>query len=88
MTSLAKTFQFTPVQERIQDGCNVNFDDVISYINARNAGTAAWDAVYTQYIDFVPKTSAPTAVQGRIYFNSTDLQWYGSKDGATWSIVA
>lgn len=46
MTALSKTFQFTKNQSDLPDGCNVNFDDVVNYINNRNDGSASWDGGY------------------------------------------
>lgn len=71
------------------DQTNQNFADLVNYISVRNDGSTAWDAVYTNYLDLVSKTtaSAPSPVAGRIYFNSDDLQFYGCKDGSTWSII-
>lgn len=38
-------------------------------------------------ITLTPLSSAPTPIAGMIYFNSVDLQFYGCKDGVTWSII-
>ena len=43
MAELAKTFQFSQLQPNIQDGVNVNLDDIIAYINDRNNGDEGWD---------------------------------------------
>jgi hypothetical protein len=44
MTSpLAKTFHFSQFENPINDAVNVNFDDIVKYINDRNDGTSSWD---------------------------------------------
>lgn len=43
MTALAKTFHFSQFQKNINDSLNVNFDDIVNYINNRNDGTLFWD---------------------------------------------
>lgn len=89
MASPYVTYNFPAAGFAQSDRTDQNFSDLVNYISARNAGTTAWDVVYTNYLDLVPTTtaSAPAAVAGRIYFNSDDLQFYGCKDGSTWSII-
>ena len=87
MTAPNVTYNFTASGETRSDETDQNFADLVNYIAARDAGTTAWGAVLTPYVDFVGQSSAPTTVAGRVYFNSTDLQFYGCKDGSTWSIL-
>lgn len=43
MTASAVTFRFSQFQKNINDSLNVNFDDIVSYINNLNDGTNFWD---------------------------------------------
>jgi hypothetical protein len=43
VTALAKTFHFSQFEAPINDGVNVNFDDIVKYINERNDATSSWD---------------------------------------------
>lgn len=89
MASPYVTYNFPAAGYSQSDRVEQNFADLLYYISVRNSGLVAWDAVYTNYLDLVPTAtaSAPAAVAGRIYFNSDDLQFYGCKDGLTWSII-
>lgn len=44
-TPVAISYRLTPTQESINSLVNLDFDDIVNYINVRNAGTTAWDAV-------------------------------------------
>lgn len=63
---------------------DANFTKLVSFINALAAGTGSFSAIV---LSPTVTASAPTPQQGMIYFNSTDSQFYGCKDGVTWSIL-
>lgn len=72
-------------------------EDVLEILNSFRSYQPAPDFVYADaaviadvdepYVDFSPETGFPTAKAGRVFFNYTDGQFYGCKDGSTWSIL-
>ena len=63
MPAIAKTYHFSPHFVDVADGCNVNFDDIVLYVNNRNDGTTAWDLLRV--------TASPTTSIAAIISNST-----------------
>ena len=45
MTNISKPFHFSRFEPDIQQRLNVNFDELVNYLNDRNSGTVAWDNV-------------------------------------------
>lgn len=60
---------------------------VLAFDDDGNAVPASVPASVFTYQDLTPLATAPTPAAGRIYFSSTDGQFYGCKDGASWSLL-
>lgn len=45
MTALTRTYPFSRFRRDVQYGLNVSLDEIVDYINVRNAGTTAWDVL-------------------------------------------
>ena len=43
MNTLIKPFHLTKIKKNINQKANINWDDIISYINDRNSGSSYWD---------------------------------------------
>lgn len=48
-TPITITYRFSPTEAPINNGVNIDFQDVVNYINDRNGGTVAWDNVVSTY---------------------------------------
>lgn len=74
MTAFSKPFHFSPRQENIQSNVNVNFDEIASYINARNDGTATWDAVSAAFVTLTTDP-AGTPAASTLYMANVVKAW-------------
>jgi len=67
MADLSITNRFSPSQAPINNGVNINFQDVAQYINDRNAGTATWDnVVVTNLVATNISASTSTGMKNRL----------------------
>lgn len=70
MTAPAVTFRFKPDPVSGNEA-NINFQDIVDYIGARNAGTAAWDYVILPTLTTAQRDAITSPVAGTLIYNST-----------------
>lgn len=59
----------------------------LEFFGPDQGGVLSLTLLATSAMLLVGQPSAPTPQAGLIYFNSVDQQFYGCKDGSTWSIL-
>ncbi len=59
----------------------------LEYFGPDQGGILSLTLLAASSILMIGQASAPTPQAGLIYFNSVDQQFYGCKDGSTWSIL-